>query len=305
MPENTTNGTTSLADKACQVGISFGLPRQSIQDEVTAAKIEQENNAQRGVAGTSIYYFKKMEGGKRVDGLDSLKKFQARIKTALYNYARFPYMAGTRILPAGGVAKFMEVLEELKAEEPSVWMNWTDEHYPYWYETRAERMGNFNRNFPTLQECRLAFIGINGVKIGAIGAAEQIQRISLLSPDVSKLVMETTDAGIREAVAQAAAQNWRDVLTPIQHIVDVLQKDKAKLHDSMIENLIKIVDLVPSINMDGDQHLANLARTAKEQLGSISVDDLRESAALKAQTLNVATNIINTFTPYARKFGDS
>lgn len=283
-----------------QVGLSFGLPRQTRQLKNEESKIQQDNNAEAGTVRATMYYFRK---GK-VNGLEPLRKFQAKMRKALEHYARFPYLAGTRILPAAVVEPFLKLKEEYDAQIASVWMNWADEEYPEWRDTAPERMGKLfdEQDYPTLADCRERFI--NEVLLAPIGEKEQVQRISLLSPDITALVTNAADDAMRRAVQQTAAQNWNDVMKPIMKIVETLSKDKPKLHDAMIENLVAIVDLIPAVNIDGDTRLIELANTAKTQLCNISVDDLRESAAMKAKTLAAAQTIINTFAPYQRRFAD-
>lgn len=290
---------TKLSNCAVQVGLRFGLPRQTEQLKNEESRIQQENNAEAGTVRAQMYYFRK---GK-VNGLEPLRVFQSKMRKALEHFARYPYLAGTRILPAAVVEPFLQVKAEFDAQIPSVWMAWADEEYPEWRDSAPTRMGHLYNaaTYPTLADCRSRFI--NEVSMAPIGEKEQVQRISLLSPNITALVTQSADEAHQKAVQATAKQNFNDVMGLIMKIVDTLKKDKTKLHDSMIENLVKMVDLVPAVNITGDEQLIALAQAAREQLCNISVDDLRESAAIKAKTLAAATTIINTFQPYQRKFG--
>lgn len=292
--------TTKLSTCAMQVGFAFGCPRQQRQLKNEESRIESENNAQPGTVKASGYYFKH---GK-IDGLDPLKVFQRKMRKALEHYARYPYLPGTRILPAAVVEPFLKVKAEFDAQVDTVWMNWADEVYPEWSENAPDRMGKLydKTDFPSLADCKARFR--NDIRIVPIGEVEQVQRISLLAPDITALVTQSAADAHLAAVRNTAAKNFNDVMGPIQNIVKVLSNDKGRLFDSMIENLVSIVDMVPALNITGDQHLIDLAAQAKERLCNISVDDLRESGALRAKTLASAQTIINQFQPYARSWDD-
>lgn len=284
------------------VGISFGLPRQSRDLKTEANKIETERKAEHGTVRASIHYFKRKDGNKEVDGLASLKSFQTEWKTKLEHYARFPFASGTKLLPSGLVEQFLKVNEEYEAKKAQVWTDWADDVYPPMKETAPQRMGTlFDPNdFPSLKDCMERFKC--EVTVVPLGEAEQVQRISSLSPDIAELIKSSTDKAMQKASGAAQQKNWEDVLKPIQKIVDTLSKDKSKIYDSLIGNVMEIVDLVPAINFNGDTHLSELAAQAKEVLGKVKPDDLRKSAEARAATLSSAKSIISSFTPFARKF---
>lgn len=286
------------------VGIQFGMPRQGRELKAAASQVETQNNAATGTVRASMFYFRKKEGGKEVDGLSTLKKFQTAWKTGLEHYARYPFAAGMKLLPAALVEKFLEVNNKFKDEQAQVWLDWVDDEYPQWLNSAPERMGALYdaADFPTQQDCMKRFIC--EVTVVPLPEAAQWQRISVISPDLAHTMETTTNAKIESAIAAAQAQTWEDVMKPIQHIVDTLGKEggKVKIYDSLIGNVLSIVDLVPSMNLSNDPKLAELAATAKESLSAIKPDDLRSSAEARANALATAKSIVTTFTPFKRQF---
>lgn len=92
-------------------------------------------------------------------------------------------------------------------------------------------------------------------------------------------------------------------MKPIQNIVDQLSKDKGKIYDSLIGNVISITDLIPAYNeIHKDANLTALAQQVKAKLAEIKPDDIRKSSDAKADALAKAKDIIKEFEPYARKF---
>jgi hypothetical protein len=280
------------------VGISFGMPRQSRELKAASAQIETQHGSAIGTVRTSGFYFRQKVAGKDVDGLATLKKFQTAWKTALENYARYPFASGMKLLPAALVEKFLVVNQEFKDNQAKVWLDWVDDEYPLWKASAPERMGSFydETDFPSQQDCMARFkCEVTAVPMTE---AEQIKRTAMISPNMATL-METT---FKQGFDQAQEAAFKDLLAPIESIVSTLSKDKGKIHDSMIGNLIKIIDLIPALNLANDPKMAEAAAAAKEGLAGINPDDLRKSAEVRASTLATAKSIVATFTPFARKF---
>lgn len=280
------------------VGISFGMPRQSRELKAASSQIETQNNAATGTVRTSGFYFKQTVAGKEVDGLATLRKFQTAWKAALENYARYPFSGGMKLLPAALVEKFLAANQKFKDDQAKVWLDWVDDEYPLWKASAPERMGSFydETDFPTQQDCMNRFKC--EVTATAMTEAEQIKRTAMISPNMATL-METT---FKQGFDQAQEAAFKDLLEPIESIVSTLSKDKGKIHNSMIGNLIKIIDLIPALNLANDPKMAEAAAAAKEGLANINPDDLRKSAEVRASTLATAKSIVATFTPFARKF---
>lgn len=280
------------------VGITFGMPRQSRQLPSIAGEIEDSAKAQHGTVKASIHYFKL---GK-VDGLAKLKEFQTEWKTALNHYARYPYVAGMKLLPASLVGQAVAINQEFKDKEDGIRTTWSQE-YPGWLASAPERMGSLYdvADFPSATDCLNRFRC--DVVIVPLAEAEQWQRVAMISPDLAASMASQQNATTERVTQQAHAKLWADVMKPIQNIVDQLSKDKGKIYDSLIGNVISITDLIPAYNeIHKDSNLTALAQQVKAKLAEIKPDDIRKSSDAKAAALAKAKDIIKEFEPYARKF---
>lgn len=285
------------------VGISFGLPRQSRELKAESAQIESENKAASGTVRSSCFYFKRKDGGKELDGLAALKKFQGAWKAALEKYARFPFASGTKLLPAACVEQFVKADQSFKDKVDEVWMQWADDEYPQWLATAPERMGGLfdPQDFPALSDCKERFIC--DVTMAPLGNAEQVQRISLLSPDMKELMEQATNDAFAKGVAESNKKNWQDIMTPLKHLVATLEKPKKVIRDTLIGNIISIVEMLPQVNLSGDPQLAELAEKAKAGLCKLTPEDLRKSTDTQNEAIKVAKALVAEFDPFARKFG--
>lgn len=296
------------ATQSAIVCLEFGMPRQSRELATEATEIEIKNKAQKGtVKRPGIYYFRKRaldEKGKEVviDGLDPLRKFQTRMRAAtILTFAPYPYAGAFYLLPGPNIPKYQEAVTKYLDEKQNVWTAWADDVYPEYLATAKERMGDLydSKDFPSLGECAKRFTCADTLTLLAEG--DQWKRIAALTPDIVATMEEKSQEKIAHAVASATASLWSDVLKPIQHIVDTFSKDKFKIHDSMIANVLNIVEMVPALNLERDPNLAALAAEAKETLGKIKPEDLRKSAEVRAAALNTAKNLVTAFAPLARK----
>lgn len=297
----TTPQQNDITQTACTVAISFGLPRQSRELKEAAKTVEQTAKAVAGTTRVSMYYFRRKEGSKDIDGLASLKKFQGEWKRDLEYYARYPYGAGMRLIPAKLVDSLVKKDSEYKAKSNDVWSNWCDEEYPAWKQSAPDRMGSMYdpEDFPTIQDCKKRFRC--EVIISPLAAGSQWKYISAIGGDLTAALEASTNSKIQSAVKEAQASMWSDVLQPIQHIVNTLSKDKPKIYETMLGNVLSIVDLVPSFAFENDPKLLELAEEAKRQLGEITVESLRTSDEARKTTLEKAKALVNAFTPFARK----
>ena len=301
----------TIASKTMLAKLEFGLPRQATQLKVEATKIEEENHSEKGtVRPPSITYFRKeilnQNKGKKwieVDGLAPLKEFQAEYKTAVYALAKYPYAAGLYLAPAPVVDELCQLKTKYETKLNEVWSHWANHDYPDWSETAPQRMGDFYEagDFPSLVECRAAFKA--ELILIPLAEKEQVARIALISPKSQDLLMQHADATSKIAIAELHKQIWSDLMKPLQQVVTVFEKDKPKIYETLLGNLMDIVNVIPSYKeLCQDPELEQAAAKAKEVFSQITTEQLRSSEEARKTALFQAKELVATFTPFARKF---
>src|ERR1051325_2326606 len=294
--------STTVATQALLVGLHFGLPPQSRQSKPEAKKVEDNNHAARGVTRVSIHYFSQIVGTETTDALFNLKQFQNAWRADHVRLTR-PWDGGEmRLLPAKLIQTYMDMESKYVEQWPGVVAEFIAV-YPDWALTAPSRMGAlYNANdFPSLDLCREA-ITYECPKL-PLPAAEQFKRITLISPNLAADMEASTNQRVARAVAEAKTQTFKDVLDPIQKIVDTRTKDKPKIFESLIGNLNDIISLVPAFNLDNDADLNRLATEAREQLTTVNAEDLRADPELRKTTAKNAQEILRRFATFGqRKF---
>lgn len=315
-----------IAQQSMIVNLEFGLPRQGEQLKDEGKKIEQENHAQAGTVrppGANFFRRKadktKGEVGNFVDGLEILKDVQTEYKKRVYELARYPYAAGWQLAPANVIPDLLslqEMFEGKKDEKGKVigfgsrmaqaWMKWCTEVYPEWKSTASARLGELfdPELFPTLADCKQRFT--SKLTILPIAPKDQVARITLISPAHHAMLKQHADEAQAKAIAEMRAQIWKDIMEPIQQIVTVFSKDKFKVYETLLGNLMSIVNVVPAYNdVLGDPNLAKIAQEAKDVFSKMTTDDLRKSDEHRKVALATAKKLVAEFDPFAREFTET
>ncbi len=309
------NGTTeALNTQALLVTTHFHLPRQSRQDKAESRNVEERNHAQRGTARVNKYYFQQdveevvIRKGKQCtvirtnDAIAPLRSHFNAFRAAVNGLCPIPWDTGTGVLPAKLVDRCMEVKDEMEEPIPELKQEFLSV-YQEWKDTAPERMGNLyaESDFPSIDQCEKD-ISWEFTMI-PLPDADQLKRIQLISPNWVQVLEAGNNAKIAKAIEEARAQTWKDLFDPVQHIIDVLSKDKAKLHETLLGNLHRILELAPAFNLSGDVQMDLFVTRAKADLESVTIEDLRSDPDLRASMVTKCTALLNNFgTVAGRKF---
>lgn len=303
--------TNNMSTASMLVCVDSGLPRQVTALKEEAAAIERSKGALRGTVRSSVYYFKRDadkaqgEKGKQVDGLQSLKEFITEYKEAVFTRARYPYIGGMRLVPAPLVDEVLEVKAKYDKMKQDVWYEWANNVYPIWYDSAAERMGSMfsDQDFPSLSESMQRFTCT--CDLAPLAEAEAVKRITLISRNSQEMLERMANARNEQQHREMVTSIWKDLMGPIQHVVDTFEKDAPKIYETMLSNLMKIVNVVPSYSeLVQDEKLQEAAAKAKEVFGRMSTADLKKSDEARVLAFTTAKDLVTTFSPYARKFAD-
>jgi hypothetical protein len=299
---------TTVAQSTMIVALETGLPRQATQLKDEAKKIESDNHAEKGTVKASMQYFKKRgkdEKGQpcEVDGLKKLKEYHATYRTAVNTLARYPFSPPFYLAPAPVIEDLLKVRAKFELLEMDVWMDWADNVYPIWAEDAPVRMGALFQasDFPSLSDCHKRFR--SKMTLLPLAEKDQVSRIALISPKSQELLMAHADETSKTAVAEMHKQIWKDFMEPLQNVVTVFEKDKPRVYETLLGNLMQIVNVIPSYKeLTNDAELVTAAEKVKAVFATITTEDLRTSEEARKAALTSAKEMVAEFTPFARKF---
>jgi hypothetical protein len=117
---------------------------------------------------------------------------------------------------------------------------------------------------------------------------------------IRRQITESVNAALRLGTREI----WQRLYKPVSHMAkrmaefNAADKDnKPKLYDAMITNIVRVLDVLPHLNLEGDSSLEKMADEVRNEL-VVERKELRKSEALSAQTGNRAAEIARRMAAY-------
>jgi len=296
------------ANQTFLVTLSFGMPRQSRGLPNEAKEIEENAHAAEGVTTASAYYFKqkirKMVNTKKgktkivyetIDALASLKAYNSHWEKEHKRLARIPWAGSTRLLPAALAPQYFNLRSLMEEGAPAKRQEFL-EVYSDWFNTAPNRMGALflAADFPSSAECAERIQWENTVM--PLPDAQGWERMALINPEHIAAEASRTNAAVTRAREEGRRETWGQIIEHLNHIVTTLTKDKPRIYESLLGNLNSVLSLMPAYNaLFNDAAMVQCAEAAREALGSITADDLREDPEVRARTVTAARDLLNQF----------
>ena len=141
-------------------------------------------------------------------------------------------------------------------------------------------------------------------RITAVQDAEQFMA-KLATDDVDR-VRRDIESQIEERLHDAVGDLYRRFGEAVERVSERLQEDEngkpLVFRDSMISNIRDLVDVVPRLNIFGDDGLARLCEQVKEKIASVEPDALRPSKSFdpiaRARVKRDADELMEKFAGY-------
>jgi hypothetical protein len=116
-------------------------------------------------------------------------------------------------------------------------------------------------------------------------------RIQLQSDEVEKIRSEF-ETHFKRVFNEATKDLYRRLYEVIQHLYERLEDKKAVFRDSLITNIAELVQILPKLNITGDEKLIELTKLAEEELAGLDPQDLRDSKELREVTADLAGEML-------------
>lgn len=106
------------------------------------------------------------------------------------------------------------------------------------------------------------------------------------------------DARVEAAIQEAMRDLGKRLLEPVQHMAATLSLPEKVFRDSLVSNVRDICELLPRLNVTGDEELERLCLEVEGKLGSHSPQALRTDADLRANVAKEANAIAKKMAAY-------
>ena len=208
---------------------------------------------------------------------------------------------GYRVLPSAAYMDHTEKMRELsKRFTPAV--EALAKEFGNLVEQARVRLGGLFRSedYPSPDELRSKFSF--ETKVMPLPDAGDF-RVTLGDEEKERIKRQIT-ATVEASLQLASRELWQRLYEAVSHLADRLHAYKVTdegvehpFRDSVVTNLVKLVDVLPKLNVTGDPELERLASEVRASL-LVDPQELRKSESIRSETAKNATAIANRMAAY-------
>lgn len=206
--------------------------------------------------------------------------------------------AGGRILPSANFLAYSKKMREFKAEFDKATRAFVSNYAEYREEARRRLSGMFRgEDYPGQYEI--------GRKYGFSTDIEPVPsaadfRVSVSQKDTAQ-IKKKLEARVKDREAEAMKDLYLRLNKVIGHFHEKLSDVDAIFRDSLVENVVELVNLLPRLNVSGDPELNKLLKETQKKLCAFGPDQLRESAEARSKASDDAKAILDKMAGYIGK----
>ena len=276
----------SISSSALRVGLSISVPTMRKMDKKATREVIAHNHAQTGSANVS----KKLI---RSTAHEDMTKLVASMR-AYHREQTVPWGdLGDRLVSNQSLMDYKNNMTQLEREFWDVSQRILDD-YPQAVAQAQLQLGDmFNEDeYPSVEVLRGKFrfslvfeavpdVGDFRVDIGNQAASEMREQYKQVLSDRIK------------AVHQDLAERLAEPLQRMSRGLDYHEGEKPTgFRDTLVDNVLSIVDLMRTCNLNGNAHIAGIQQDLRNTLKGVTPDGLRNSPTLRADTKRKVDQII-------------
>jgi hypothetical protein len=209
--------------------------------------------------------------------------------------------SGYRVLPSAAYMDHTEKMRELSnGFTPAV--DALAREFGNLVEQAKVRLGGLFRpeDYPTPDELRSKFSF--ETKVMPLPDAGDF-RVTLGEEEKERIKRQIT-AAVEASLQVASRDPWQRLYEGVSHLAERLQAHKVTeegvdhpFRDSVVTNLVKLVDVLPKLNVTGDPELQRLASQVRASL-QVDPQELRKSESIRSETAKNAAAIAERMQGY-------
>jgi hypothetical protein len=250
-------------------------------------KISRDVADQHGAHQGAGRYNKQLLRG--ADKLDDLRTLAGQIRQYFYKITLPWSDEGFRLLPSNFYFDLMARMREFEASYEQGVGSFLAVYPEYIDQVRPELNGLFREeDYPSAEKLREKF----AVKLEILpipsGADFRVQ----MSAEEQARVSREIDANVRQSLTRGTDDLWKRLREVVSHMVDRLNEPESRFHASMVTNVFDLVEILPRLNVNGDEELNGFAKQVKQRLCNYSAQDLKKHGLLRVTTATDAADIV-------------
>lgn len=284
------SNTTNLSFKAMLVGLTIHGWQARKYDK----KISVEVAEQHAATADAGRFNKHLLPGS-AESYVAVHKKGRELRTFYYDNTLPWSKDGQRILPTANYEEFSEGIRKFKREYQLLADDFIREYPILKEDARILLNGMFNASdYPTVEEMREKFsIELETLPMPSAGDF----RVALADKEVERIQREIEER-LQQEIANANKDLWQRLRTAVDSMVVRLSIPEGKFHDTLVSNIEDIVDLIPRLNMTGDQNLENVREACQKALTIHHPQVLRDDVVVRAKVAAQAKEITSIMDAY-------
>jgi hypothetical protein len=271
-----------------------------------AKGVEKKAEAENGAVDGSISARKALLPGAQA--LDAIANYGANCRGWWIANSR-EWLASARVYHA---AKHFDIQTEI-GDRQRAYYALVDTFMQEYPQLRSDAQFQLNHlfdsaDYPEPWEVRAKFRF--DFEVSALPAGEDIRLLSdVISTDEAERLVFEAEARTEARVKEAMRSVYTDLHGVVSHYVARMKaRDESEeaavpgsktrvsmIHETVITNILDLVDRMPGLNLTGDTKLAELAAEAHSLATFATVDELKESSATRALATQKAEKISAMF----------
>ena len=210
---------------------------------------------------------------------------------------------GSRLLTVANYERYTGIMDGLRERVVRQRARFIEDYDHYVEQARID-LGKLFRieEYPSKEDLRDRFS--ISYRITAVPDADHF--IAKLASDDTERVKRDIERHIEEQLHDAVGDLYRRLAEAVERVSERLDEDDdgkpLVFRDTMISNIRNLVDVVPRLNIFGDQRLAHLCEQVKDRIAGVEPDSLRPSGVfdpvVRAQVKRDADALMEQFAGY-------
>lgn len=271
--------TPTISSSAMLVELSIGAWTGRKKDKKASEEVTTNKGAAVGVAAVN----KKLLGD--CVELDAIQKFVANVRNAHYAMTLPWSDTGLRMLPTAAFFTYQQNMTAFQNEFGTLVDKLLAAYG--WEITQAEvKLGELWNpdEYPTADRLREKFrFNINYIPLPEVGD----WRVDMEKETVATLQdhYKSYYSGALETAMQDVWERMHTSLSKMSERLDYTDDANKKIfRDSLVDNVIDIVDLLRDFNVTGDTHMEAMRQKLEDAMRGVTPDALREDQSFRADT---------------------
>ena len=122
-------------------------------------------------------------------------------------------------------------------------------------------------------------------------------RVKMQEEEIIRIQQEISERE-KQLLIRAMKECWSRLYEVVKHMSDKLSDKESTFRDSLVGNIISLVQLLPKLNIANDQELESMRRQIETGLTTASPDELRNSRHTRKKVAQEASSILETMSGY-------